>query len=597
MDKFSGSSGAAAFWLDVEGRVTDVDAPALALTGRTAGRVLGTAFTGLVPGGDLAAVQQVLAAALSGESAEHRLAFALPDGSMRTAAARAVPVFAGDRVVGVQVLVPDAPGPDASGHGRATSAALARMTHEIRTPMSGVVGMLDLLLATDLDEEQREYATAVRRSGEHVLRIVNDILDLSRAEAGRLTLDKVDFDLGALVAETAAQLSLPAERRGVPFSVEIRLSLEGRYVGDPGRLSQVLNHLLGEAVEAAGQGPVRFVVDSSELGEDDRVLVRFAVELDAPSAGEHGDAGLGADLSRRLAELMGGRVGGSGHPGEGGGIFVEVPLQRAPGTLEPDQGRDAEAERGVAHDARILLVEDNETNQQVATLMLQHLGYQVDLVENGAEAVPALEAQAYDLVLMDVHMPVMDGLEATSRIRAHDDPRVRDVRIVAMTAGALKGDREQAIASGMDDYLVKPVGYQELADAVRRWTAPAAEPAVDVLDGDVVETLRGLGRAAPDGFLIRLMATFVTETTEQLVALDAALAAGEAEQARYIAHSLKGSSASLGANALRLAFLAVEERAREGDLAGAAERAACLRGEFDRARAALEAELGMPASG
>jgi PAS domain S-box-containing protein len=374
---------------------------------------------------------------------------------------------------------------------RAKGQFLAHMSHEIRTPMSGALGLLALLNRTPLSDEQRRLAELAQSSTESLLRVIDDILDYSRIEAGRLTLEEATFDLPAALAAVGELLSFSATSRGIELRLELGGGLPRWVVGDAGRLRQILINLLGNAIKFTDRGSVTlwarltsegerifFEVADTGCGISQEQLARLFQPFsqgDPSLARRHGGSGLGLVIAQRLVQAMGGEIRVVSRLGEGSRFSFSLALR--PGAA-PATDAGASATQGAA--CTILVAEDDPINRLVVERMLAHLGHRVTAVANGSEVLAALDAAPFDLILMDCQMPELDGFETTRRIRALPDARAR-IPIIAATAHAMAGDQERCLAAGMTDYVSKPYREQNLVDAIVRCTggyaAAAAGPA------------------------------------------------------------------------------------------------------------------------
>lgn len=506
---------------------------------------------------------------------------------------------------------------------RVKSLFLANMSHEIRTPLNGIIGMTGMLFDSGLSTGQRECVETIRSSGEALLGVLNDILDISKIESGRMEIVAQSFDLHHCLADSVKLFQPGVAAQGISLSLEIGEEVPGRVTGDSLRLRQILNNLIGNAIKFAGPCSVRVEV-TAQPGAPDGWLLRFDVidtgigipadriarlfkpfsQADASSMRPHGGAGLGLAICKRLAELMGGSMWVRSEPGAGSTFSftvraADIEPGSEPGSMAgfvPAGHFTFDPSLALRCPLRILVAEDNPVNQKVTLFLLRKLGYEADLVANGHEVLERLRTNTYDLILLDIQMPGMDGLQAARAVRDKFGHPGKPW-LVALTANALADDRREAEEAGMNDYLSKPVQGAELqsaiehaAETLRAKQHEPQEAAWQLPDG-LCEALQA---DAKEEVIDEIMALYLRDSERLMREILSAQTAEDGDALRRLLHRLKGSSGQVGARRLASLCLGAESVLHESGPAASSMKP-CLREletEWQRAAMAIRQWLG-----
>jgi signal transduction histidine kinase/CheY-like chemotaxis protein len=475
----------------------------------------------------------------------------------------------------------------------AKSQFLASMSHEIRTPMNGVIGMLHLLYQEPLNNKQQKYVQVAKSSADSLLSLINDILDVSKIEAGKLDIEIIDFDIHSLFNEVASTMSHRIENPRLKLMLEIQGIKQQLVQGDPSRLRQILTNLIGNAIKFTQQGTITIRAELNPINNNETKNLQLRCDIidtgigiandklkqlfdsftqaDSSTTREYGGSGLGLSIVKQLCEIMGGDVSVSSNLGEGSQFSFTLKLSHSDALLQANNHVEANITAPSLNtltqysSQHVLLVEDNTTNQLVALAMLENLGIQADVSENGLQAINKLrqtEGKYYSLIIMDCQMPIMDGFSATKNIRnGNAGDYYRDIPIIAMTANAMQGDRENCLNSGMNDYLPKPIDVTELFECLSKWLsttekvtnfiAPNLNNTSDVIiksetkiwDRSVLEERLD----HRESLIIKIIQSFLQNMPELISQFELQINNQEIAKLSLTIHSIKGVAANINA--------------------------------------------------
>ena len=472
---------------------------------------------------------------------------------------------------------------------RAKSDFLARMSHEIRTPIHAVIGLTDAALNTALSAEQRDYLETVQESADTLLNIINDILDFSKIEARKLHLESIDFDLGDVVQSTMRTMSATAKAKGLGLDLDFDAGVARVVKGDPARLRQILVNLVGNAVKFTDRGGVLITVSPGDP-DDGASMVLFEVRDTGPGMDQdrltgifeefrqsddsisrkYGGSGLGLSISKQLVEMMGGRIWAESEPGAGSVFSFTAALppgEAANIVYAPSPLAAAAPSRSLD----VLLVEDNLINVKVGQAYLRRMGHRCTVASNGMDAARALSEKNFDVVLMDLEMPEMDGFETTRRIRAGEAGEAgKDVAIVALTAHAVADYKLRCLAAGMDDYISKPVNFLEMSTILERIAGagkvpPPASPQDAPGSAAILDPNAALDRLDGDQDLFReIIANFLADLPAKIGQMRTAVAGADLPKLRLISHNIKSNALTIGAGQCAAQAAKLEDAARDG---------------------------------